>query len=55
MKNTNASMKPFIVKSRYRVGAEKKKEVLIKGMPEEELKRLAECMNDSHYRNFSKR
>lgn len=32
----------------------KKKEALIKGLPEEELKKLAECMNESHYRNFPK-
>jgi putative endonuclease len=31
----------------------KKKEALIKGMPEEELKRLAQCANNSHYKNFT--
>jgi putative endonuclease len=31
----------------------KKKEVLIHNMPEE-LKKLAECMNGSHYKNFKK-
>lgn len=29
----------------------KKKEALIKGMPKE-LHQLAECMNESHYKNF---
>ncbi|HMP98458.1 MAG TPA: GIY-YIG nuclease family protein [Cyclobacteriaceae bacterium] len=32
----------------------KKKEALIKGMPEE-LKRLAACMNETHFRNFKKK
>jgi putative endonuclease len=31
----------------------KKKEALIKGMPKE-LHPLAECMNESHYKNFKK-
>lgn len=33
----------------------KKKEALIKGMPEEELKRLAQCANGSHYKNYTNR
>jgi len=32
----------------------KKKEALINGLPEE-LKNLAECMNESHYKNYFKK
>ncbi len=45
--------KAFYREKQVQGWSRKKKEALINGMPEE-LHKLAECMNDTHYKNFKK-
>jgi len=44
--------KAFYREKQVQGWSRKKKEALIKGMPEE-LHKLAECMNESHYKNYN--